>query len=100
MSQPALSSDDVDWEEFEKDYQSREFLQSTITKLENLVSKLGNNKTLHDFDNYQSSLTDYGFAQYKLGTNKPGFEKKASELSQFFSRTPASSKTPPEPPVA
>jgi hypothetical protein len=92
-SQPELSSDDVDWVEFEKDYQSREFLEATIAKLENLMGKLGNNKILHDFDNFQSSLTDYGFSQYKLGTNKPGFEKKTSELSHFFARSSASKTT-------
>jgi uncharacterized FlgJ-related protein len=100
ISQPELSSDDVDWDEFMKDYESREFFESTIAKLENLITKLTNNKILHDFDNFQSSLTDYGFSQYKLGTNKPGFETKVKELSQFFLRSGAASKkTTPENPA-
>jgi hypothetical protein len=82
----------VDWEEFLNDFESREFLQATIAKLANFVTKLSNNKILHDFDNYQASLTDYGFSQYKLGTNKPGFETKVHELAQFFSRTGTGSK--------
>jgi hypothetical protein len=94
INQPELSSDDVDWEEFLKDFESREFLQATIAKLENFVTKLSNNKILHDFDNYQASLTDYGFSQYKRGTNKPGFETKVNELSQFFGRTGTTTKTP------
>jgi activator of HSP90 ATPase len=93
INQPELSSDDVDWEEFLKDFESREFLQATIAKLENFVTKLNNNKILHDFDNYQASLTDYGFSQYKRGTNKPGFETKVNELAQFFSRTGTTTKT-------
>jgi activator of HSP90 ATPase len=94
INQPELSSDDVDWEEFLKDFESREFLQATIAKLENFVTKLSNNKILHDFDNYQASLTDYGFSQYKRGTNKSGFETKVNELAQFFSRTGTTTKTP------
>jgi hypothetical protein len=94
INQPELSSDDVDWDEFINDYESREFLQATIAKLENFVTKLSNNKILHDFDNYQASLTDYGFSQYKRGTNKPGFETKVNELAQFFSRTGTTTKTP------
>jgi hypothetical protein len=85
--QPNLSSPDVDWTEFLKDYESREFIAATITKLQNLVDGLTNNKILHDFDNYQAALTDYDYAKYKLGTNKAGFESKVSEISQFFNRT-------------
>ncbi|WP_445710522.1 hypothetical protein [Flavobacterium sp.] len=92
-NQSNLSSPDVDWEEFQNDYDSRSFLQETIAKLQNLISGLDNNKILHDFDNYQASLTDYGYSQYKAGTKIAGFETKVTEISQFFSRTATANNT-------
>jgi hypothetical protein len=41
-------------------------------------------KIVHDYDNYQDSLTDYRFTQYKSSTNVPGFTEKADYLKQFF----------------
>jgi hypothetical protein len=96
-SQPALSSPDVDWVEFENDYSSREFIQTVMARLQNLLNGLDNNKILHDYDNYQASLTDYGYSQYKAGTKTSGYEAKAKEVAQFFSRT-GTSTTPPEVP--
>jgi hypothetical protein len=95
---PALCSPDVDWVEFQADYDSREFIENTITRLEAMVINLNNNKILHDFDNYSNSLTDYGFSQYKLGTKAPGFAKKVAEIGQFFSRTAATTPEKTEEP--
>ncbi len=98
-NQPNLSSADVDWEEFRNDYESRAFIQAIMVRLQSLLTGLDNTKVLHDFDNYQASLTDYGFSQYKAGTKTPGFETKVNELSQFFNRTGTVNKpaadTPP-----
>ena len=97
-SQPSLSSPDVDWVEFQNDYDSREFIQSTIARLQNLMDGLDNNKILHDFDNYQASLTDYGYSQYKAGTKSPGYETKVSEVAQFFNRTGTTNAATPAKP--
>ena len=35
-NQPTLSSPDVDWTEFQNDYDSRVFIQATITRLQSL----------------------------------------------------------------
>lgn len=86
-NQPALSSPDVDWIEFQNDFDSRAFLQSSIARMQSLIDGLDNNKILHDYDNYQASLTDYGFSQYKAGTKIPGFETKVAEMAQFFTRS-------------
>lgn len=83
-TQPTLSSPDVDWAEFDKDHDTRQFLQTTIQRLQSLLSGLGNAKILHDYDNYQAALTDYDFAKYKAGTTAPGYQTKVDELSQFF----------------
>jgi hypothetical protein len=86
-NQPALSSPDVDWTEFIADYDTRNFLNATIIRLQEMVDGLNNNKILHDFDNYQASLTDYDYSKYKASTKTAGYETKVNELAQFFSRT-------------
>ena len=90
-TQPALSSPDVDWAEFNSDFDTREFLQTAVIRLQSLIDGLGNAKILHDYDNYQASLTDYDFAKYKASTSAVGFQTKVSELAQFFSGRPSGS---------
>lgn len=98
-NQPNLSSADVDWDEFAKDFSSRNFIQDTIARLQDIIDGLSNNKILHDFDNYQAALTDYGYSQYKAGTSAPGYENKVAEMAQFFNRTGTTTPTtPPTPP--
>ena len=95
-SQPALSSPDVDWEEFKRDFISRTNLEAIIARLDSLSTKLKNAKILHDYDNYQAALTDYAYTNYKAGTASPGFETKMNETKQFFGKTTSkSSETPP-----
>jgi hypothetical protein len=90
-AQPTLSSPDIDWAEFNSDFDTREYLQAAIQRLQSLIDGLGNAKILHDYDNYQDSLTDYDFAKYKASTNAVGFQTKVAELSQFFSGRPSGS---------
>jgi hypothetical protein len=90
-AQPTLSSPDIDWAEFNSDFDTREYLQTAIQRLQSLIDGLGNAKILHDYDNYQDSLTDYDFAKYKASTNAVGFQTKVAELSQFFSGRPSGS---------
>lgn len=92
-SQPALSSPDVDWAEFQNDVDSRDFIQAAIARLESLAQSLNNNKITHDYDCYQAALTDYDYSKYKTGTKAAGFELKVNELSQFFNRTGTTNKT-------
>ena len=95
-SQPALSSPDVDWAEFNNDFDTREYLQSAVLRLQSLIDGLGNAKILHDYDNYQAALTDYDFAKYKASTSAVGFQTKVTEIAQFFSggSRPASPDAP------
>ncbi|WP_461630222.1 hypothetical protein [Labilibaculum euxinus] len=87
ISQTALRSPDVDWDEFAKDFNSRSVLEGTIARLQNLLTGISNSKTLHDYDNYQAALDDYAYTNYKTGTSAPGYEAKRIELKQFFSHT-------------
>ncbi|MCI9843313.1 hypothetical protein [Flavobacterium pectinovorum] len=91
-NQPGLSSPDVDWTEFQNDIDSREFLQTTIARLESMTQSLKNNKILHDYDCYQTALIEYDYTKYKAGTKATGYEVKAAELSQFFSKNSAAKK--------
>ena len=63
-----------------------------ISRLENLITKLVDAKTLHDFDNYQAALEDYAFTAYESGGSAPGFQTKHIDLKQFFGRTGTGSK--------
>jgi hypothetical protein len=96
-TQPTLSSPDVDWVEFNNDFDTREFLQTAMLRLQSMIDGMGNAKILHDYDNYQASLTDYDFAKYKASTSAAGFQTKVAEMAQFFSGRPAGStdKTTP-----
>ena len=92
---PELSTEDVDWDEFAKDYSSRLNYENLFNRLEALSVNLRNAKILHDFDNYQSALADYSYTSYHAGAGHPGYETKYNELKQFFNRT---GKTkPPQP---
>lgn len=94
-NQSALSAPEVDWEEFNRDQVSRQNLESMISRLDNLITRLNNAKTLHDYDNYQAALTDYAYTAYKAGTASPGFETKQNDLKQFFTRTSKTTETTP-----
>ena len=86
-TQPALQSPDVDWVEFDTDYADRSFTDTRLNTLNSIVRLFVDYKIAHDYDNYQDALIDYQFAQYKMGTNTPGFAEKVSEMKQFFPRT-------------
>ncbi len=90
-TQNGLASPDVDWEEFQRDFASRSFLQGVLMKMDSLQKGLNSSKILHDWDNYQASLTDYEYTKYKQSTGVTGFEAKAAELKQFFKGGPTSS---------
>jgi hypothetical protein len=92
-SQPGMSSPDVDWAEFQSDFDSRDFLQSTIVRLQTLIDGLTNNKILHDYDNYQAALTDYDFSKYKASTKAAGYEGKVTAIAQFFTGGSSAAKT-------
>ena len=85
-SMPNLASQDVDWHEFEKDFNSRKLYENYLNRLEILTLKLKNAKILHDYDNHQDALNDYAYAGYKAGVNIDGYEDKHRELKQFFAK--------------
>jgi len=86
-SSPSMSSPEVDWDEFIRDYQMRGFIESFLFRISSLTYSLESTKMLHDYDNYRDALTDYAYTKYKIASDESGFDQKAAEMQQFFSRT-------------
>lgn len=84
QNQPTLASTDIDWVEYEADFQDRAFADTNEQRLLTILRMLTDFKIVHDFDNYQAALTDYDYTQYKTGTKTPGFTEKASDMKQLF----------------
>lgn len=82
-----LASPDIDWTQFENDYQERLFLETRASKLGNLAYKMQSTKILHDHDNYQDALSDYAYSQYKKGSGNTDYKNKTDELKGFFNRS-------------
>ena len=94
QSSPRLSLPDLDWAEFQMDYESRLLMENIQNRLAALQEIIKNTKILHDFDNYQSALDDYAYTVYKAGSQSPGFESKMNELKQFFNRSGKGKQNP------
>lgn len=94
QNQPAMSAPDVDWTEFESDYQSRMFLENCIIRLKAIVHDLESTKIMHDYDNFQDALQDYAYSQYKNGSGEAGYAAKVGEFKQFFTKS-----NKPKPPI-
>lgn len=94
-NQPGMSSADVDWTEFEADYQDRNFLETVLARLDVIGEISSDTKILHDYDVYHAALLEYGFTKYKLTTNSPGFDTKYEQLRQFFPTGGHPAETPP-----
>lgn len=98
VSQPALSSPDVDWLEYDADFNDRTFLELAALRLQALAKAMLETKRLHDYDNYQNALIDYGYTQYKNKTSPGlGYDTKEAELKQFFPATGTGGGTTPTP---
>jgi hypothetical protein len=81
----ALSSPDIDWEEFLHDLSTRDFLAASISAMKSLILTAENARILHDHDLYQACLIDYKYARYKLTTDTgASYENKYVQLKQFF----------------
>ncbi len=87
QTDPSKSSPDVNWDNFETDYQARGFLGTRAQRLESIIYRMISTKILHDYDNYQDSLDEYAHANFRKGMEEPGFAEKVAELKQFFSRS-------------
>ena len=72
--QSSLDSPDVDWAEFDADYEDRKFLEGAMIRLEALTKAMEETKRLHDYDNLKNARVDMEYAIYKDRT-EPGAGK-------------------------
>lgn len=87
-TQPNLKSPEIDWNEFENDYQDRLFASAVLAQLDSLRERLLSIKILHDYDNKKDALLDYQYAKYKnrFGSQY-GYSTKIEQLKDFFPKT-------------
>ncbi len=85
---PELQSPDVDWDEFERDFKTRHILETRALRMTSILKMVIDAKILHDYDNYQNSLTDYFYTKYKNSTTGGGsWSVKKDELRQLFPKS-------------
>jgi hypothetical protein len=93
-NQPMLQSPEVDWKEFDRDYENRWQASQMLLKIKSIESQLINIKILGDYDNYTDALRDYQYAKYKNRfAEAMGYSKKIEDLIGFFPRTGITKKT-------
>lgn len=87
QSKPELSAPNVDWNDFEDDYQSRVFTENCINRLMSMVHSLQSTKIMHDYDNYQDALRDRNYSKYQNDAGEDGYAVKVEEYKQFFTKS-------------
>ena len=85
-SHPQFDTAKVDWAEFANDFATRSALEKMISRLQSITEQLDDTKILHDNDNYQQALSQYGYISYLAGENEPGTTVIKEEMAQFFPR--------------
>lgn len=83
-SNPEIVPSLVDKAEFQRDYQSRNTLESWISELTVTLSNLSNTKILLDYDVFQTVLTIYRNTRYLANENVAGMNTIYTDLKQFF----------------
>ena len=83
---PQLVPLEVDWVEYEKDYNARMFYESTLLLANGAISRLESAKMMHDYDNYNDSLVLYRYIDFKRRSDTPGAEASYNVLKEFFTR--------------
>ena len=86
-SHPQFDSSKVNWAEFASDFAIRSTLEKIISRLKSIAEQLDDTKILHDNDNYQQALSQYGYISYLADQNEPGITTIKEELAQFFNRS-------------
>ncbi|UPT72125.1 MAG: hypothetical protein M0D53_07625 [Flavobacterium sp. JAD_PAG50586_2] len=86
--QPELASPDIDWDEFNADYNTRKYAEMKCLDLQNIAQKFLCIKILHDRDNLADALRDYGYAAYRARFgDTAAYPLKVEKLKQFFPKT-------------
>lgn len=84
----------IDKEEFDRDYKARKQMEVPIMKLERVMEKLRDTKTLLDHDNYQASVAYYRYIKYLSMQNEAGTTTIYKDLKQHYKRPQTVAKAP------
>lgn len=93
---PNLAPVEVDWVEYEKDYNARMFYESVLLMATGIVGRLESAKMMHDYDNYNDSLVLYRYLDFKRRSDTPGAEASYNALKDFFVRARPTDKQSPK----
>ncbi|WP_172919795.1 hypothetical protein [Capnocytophaga canis] len=74
----------LDKEEFDRDYQARQQIETRLIRLKTITEQLSDTKVLLDNDNYFNSITFYRNVKFLSGQNVPGIKTLYDQLKQFF----------------
>ncbi|CEN52516.1 conserved hypothetical protein [Capnocytophaga canimorsus] len=74
----------LDKEEFYRDYQARQQIETRLIRLKTFTEQLSDTKVLLDNDNYYNSITFYRNVKFLSGQNVPGIKTLYEQLKQFF----------------
>lgn len=77
----------LDKAEFDKDYITRQQIESRVQLLENLSQQLVDTKTLLDHDNYTNTLSFYRMMRFLAGENEPGAKTVYEDMKVLFAKT-------------
>lgn len=74
----------LDKEEFDRDYQARQQIETRLIRLKTFTEQLSDTKVLLDNDNYYNSITFYRNVKFLSVQNIPGIKTLYEQLKQFF----------------
>ena len=83
----------VDKDEFQRDYDAREFIEKTILRLETVIRQLEDTKILLDYDNYQDSMAFYRSVRYYANEQEQFAIPVYDELKKYFPKKRSTSET-------
>ncbi|GJQ05383.1 hypothetical protein [Capnocytophaga canimorsus] len=82
----------LDKEEFDRDFKTRQQIETRLQRFQSLVEQLSDTKVLLDHDNYFNALTFYRNIKFLSKENIPGIKSVHDGLSQFFKSGKRSAK--------
>ena len=74
----------LDKEEFDRDYQARQQIESRLIRLKAITEQLSDTKVLLDNDNYYNVITFYRNIKFLSLQNIPGIKTLYEQIKQFF----------------
>lgn len=85
---PQHLANEIDWKEYEQDYEARHFLETRANRLASLVYQMESTKMLHDRDNFDAALGQYDYLDFRKKRGIAGAAELHAELQPFFAKTP------------